>query len=347
LELSLLQRTGEVTIPYPTISVVIPLYNEEAVVPELIRRICTLLDRLPAGPHTALFVDDGSTDGTLQYLESAARADSRLQVVVLSRNFGHQAALTAALDYVKADVIVVMDGDLQDSPEVIPEFIAKYLEGYDVVFAQRRNRQESWSLRAAYFLFYRLLSRLSDVPLPIDAGDFGLMSLRVVEQLRKMPEHHRYLRGLRSWVGFRQVSMPVDRPARHTGTTKYGFWRLLKLASDGIFAFSIVPIRAAALFGAAAIVASSLFTSYAVYARLFLNRSPRGFTALTVLIVFLSGVLLLFLGIIGEYVGRVYEEVKGRPLYVVERLIQCERPPHTFNHGEKRAPLHSQTRSGE
>jgi dolichol-phosphate mannosyltransferase len=184
-------------------------------------------------------------------------------------------------------------------------------------------------LRACYFLFYRLMARLSDTRLPLDAGDFGLVSRRVVEHLRKMPEHHRYLRGLRSWVGFKQTGIPVERDERRSGQSKYGVMRLLKLASDGIFAFSIVPIRAAALFGLLTIAASLLFTLYALYAKIFLQRSPQGFTALTVLVVFLSGVLLLFLGIIGEYVGRVYEEVKARPLYIVERLIHFERelPP--------------------
>jgi polyisoprenyl-phosphate glycosyltransferase len=322
---------------YPAVCLAIPLHNEEAVAPELVRRVRDLLDGLPGGCHSALFVDDGSTDGTLRYLEAAAREDARLHVVVLSRNFGHQAALTAALDYVNGDVVVVMDGDLQDSPEVIPQFVDKYLEGYDVVYAQRCKRKEPWPLRACYFLFYRLLARLSDVHLPLDAGDFGLMSRRVVEQLRRLPEHHRYLRGLRSWVGFRQTGISVERSERRAGVSKYGILRLLKLASDGIFAFSIVPIRAAALLGAATIAASAVFTFYAIYARIFLNRSPRGFTALTILIVFLSGILLLFLGIIGEYVGRVYEEVKGRPIYVVSRLIGGDRAPGEHDMSEQLA----------
>jgi len=321
--------------PYPTVCLAIPLHNEAAVVPELVRQVRGLLDRLPAGPHAALFVDDGSTDETLRYLEPAVQEDVRLQVVALSRNFGHQAALTAALDHADGDVIIVMDGDLQDSPEEAPRFIEKYLEGYDVVYAQRCSRKEPWPLRACYFLFYRLLSRLSDVDLPLDAGDFGLMSRRVVEQLRRMPEHHRYLRGLRSWVGFRQTGIEVERSERHAGVSKYNLLRLLKLASDGIFAFSIVPIRAAALLGAATIAGSTLFTLYALYSRMFLDRSPRGFTALTVLLVFLSGVLLLFLGIIGEYVGRVYEEVKGRPNYVVSRLIRCERAPRDADYSDR------------
>lgn len=306
---------------FPRVSLAIPVHNEEAVVPELLRRVRAVLDHLPGQLHTAVFVDDGSADRTLEYLERAAQEDSRVFVVALSRNFGHQAALTAALDHVDGDVVVVMDGDLQDPPEAVPRFVEKYLEGYDVVYAQRQNRKESLPLRACYFIFYRLLASLSDIRLPLDAGDFGLMSRRVVEHLRKMPEHHRYLRGLRSWVGFRQIGMPVERSERHAGKSKYSGLRLLKLASDGIFAFSIVPIRAAALFGAVTIFASLLFVVYSIYAKIVLHHSPQGFTALIVVVSFLSGVLLLFLGIIGEYVGRVYEEVKARPLYVVGRLI--------------------------
>ncbi len=309
----------------PRVSLAIPVHNEQAVVPELLRRVRAVLDCLPGGPHGAVFVDDGSADQTLELLERAAQDDGRIFVVALSRNFGHQAALTAALDYVDGDVTVVMDGDLQDPPEAVPQFVEKYLEGYDVVYAQRQNRKEPALLRACYFVFYRLLAQLSDIRLPLDAGDFGLMSRRVVEHLRKMPEHHRYLRGLRSWVGFRQIGLAVERSERHAGTSKYSALRLLKLASDGIFAFSIVPIRAAALLGTATIVVSFLFTMYSLYAKIVLNQSPKGFTALIIAFTFLSGVLLLFLGIIGEYVGRVYEEVKGRPIYIVGRLIHYGR----------------------
>jgi polyisoprenyl-phosphate glycosyltransferase len=300
------------------LSVAIPIHNEETVLPELLRRTRGMLDQIPGGPHELLFVDDGSTDGTLGILQEAAREDARIIVVSLSRNFGHQAAATAALDHVTGDATVVMDGDLQDAPEAIPQFTARYFEGYDVVYALRTNRKEAWPLRVCYFVFYRIMARLSSIQLPLDAGDFGLMSRRVVEQLRRMPEHHRYLRGMRSWVGFRQTGIPVERAERHSGSSKYGMLRLLKLASDGIFAFSIVPIRAAALLGTASIAVSALFALYAIFAKLVLHQSPKGFTALLLLVTFLSGVLLFFLGVIGEYVGRVYEESKGRPLYIVE-----------------------------
>jgi glycosyltransferase involved in cell wall biosynthesis len=303
------------------VSIAVPIHNEMSVLPELLSRTLSVLDSISGGPHELLFVDDGSTDETLSILEEAAKHDSRILGISFSRNFGHQAALTAALNHATGDVIVLMDGDLQDVPEVIPQFIDKFREGYDVVYAQRVRRKEAWPLRISYFAFYRLMALFSDVNLPLDAGDFALMSRRVVDHLQRMPEHHRYLRGLRSWVGFRQIGIPVERSERHSGRSKYGILRLLKLASDGIFAFSIVPIRAAALLGLAAILLSSLFALYAIMAKIFFYQSPKGFTALLLLITFLSGVLLFFLGVIGEYVGRIYEETKGRPIYIIERLL--------------------------
>ena len=303
------------------LSVAVPVRNEESVIPELLRRTGAVLDGIAGGPHQILIVDDGSSDRTLEILEEAAQADTRLMVISLSRNFGHQAALTAALDYVSGDAVVLMDGDLQDPPESIPLFIERYEHGYDVVYATRAARKEGWWLRSCYFLFYRLQAMLSETRLPLDAGDFGLMSRRVVEQLRCMPEQHRYLRGLRSWVGFRQLGIPVERSERYSGRSKYGMLRLLKLASDGIFAFSIVPLRAAALLGTVAITLALLYAVYSLFAKIFLSTTPKGFTALVYLITFLCGILLLFLGIIGEYVGRIYEEIKARPLYVVSKII--------------------------
>ena len=308
------------------LSVAIPIHNEESVLPELLTRLMGVLDKVQGGPHELLFVDDGSTDGTLALLEEAAQRDSRIMALSLSRNFGHQAALTAALDHVTGDATVLMDGDLQDEPESIPRLLEKFFEGYDVVYAQRTRRKEAWPLRLSYYVFYRLMARLSDMKLPLDAGDFALMSRRVVEHLQRLQEHHRYLRGLRSWVGFRQIGIPVERSQRHSGRSKYSVFRLLKLASDGIFAFSIVPIRAAAILGAISIGLSGLFAVYTIFAKLFLNQTPKGFTALLLLITFLSGILLFFLGVIGEYVGRIYEESKGRPIYIIGRLIGGERP---------------------
>ncbi|MGA8439163.1 MAG: glycosyltransferase family 2 protein [Candidatus Sulfotelmatobacter sp.] len=304
----------------PSVSVAIPVYNEEAVLPELLRRTRGVLDELPGGPHQLVLVDDGSSDHTWELLQAATEKDSRLTAVALSRNFGHQTALGAALDYVSGDVTILMDGDLQDPPEAIPVLVDAYKQGYDVVYVLRVNRKESWWLRICYHLFYRLLAVLSSIQLPLDAGDFGLMSRRVVAQIKGMPEHHRYLRGMRTWVGFRQIGIPIERAARREGHSKYSPVRLLTLAADGIFAFSIVPLRAAAIFGAMATGLSALFSLYSLYAKLWLH-SPQGFTALILVITFLSGVNLFFLGIIGEYVGRVYEEAKRRPHYVVSKVV--------------------------
>jgi dolichol-phosphate mannosyltransferase len=303
------------------VSLAIPVFNEEAVVPELLRRTTAVLDSIPGGPHEIVLVDDGSSDRTLELLEQAAEKDARVVVVSLSRNFGHQTALAAALDQVSGDVSVLLDGDLQDPPEAVPTLLDWYQQGYDVVYVQRLNRKESWWLRACYYIFYRLLAALSSVQLPLDAGDFGLMSRRVVEEIRRMPEQHRYLRGLRTWVGFRQIGISMERSARHAGRTKYSPLKLLKLASDGIFAFSIVPLRAAAALGAGAIVLSLPFALYSLYAKFWMH-SPQGFTALILATIFFSGVNLFFLGIIGEYVGRVYEEAKGRPHYVVLKIVR-------------------------
>ena len=304
------------------LSIAVPLHNEEAVLPELLMRLRNALVAIPEGPHEIVFVDDGSSDRTLQILEQASAQDEQIIVVSLSRNFGHQAALTAALDYTSGDAVVVMDGDLQDAPEAIASFVDKFREGYDVVYAKRVQRKESWWLRGSYYLFYRLLARSSEVLLPVDAGDFGLMSARIVNQLRQMREHHRYLRGLRAWAGFRQIGIDVPRQRRHAGKSSYSIVRLVRLGTDGLFAFSTTPIRAAALLGALAVTFCCAYALYAAIARLLLHQVPSGFTALTFLIVLAFGVNLLFLGIIGEYVGRVYEEIKSRPLYIVSTVIR-------------------------
>jgi dolichol-phosphate mannosyltransferase len=298
------------------------VHNEEQVLPELLQRLTAVLDALPGGPHEMVFVDDGSRDGSLPILEAASGHDARVVVVSLSRNFGHQAALSAALDQVTGDATLIMDGDLQDRPEEIPRLVAKLEEGFDVVYAQRVRRKEGTLLRTAYFLFYRLITSLSELRLPLDAGDFSIMSRRVVAEIRSAPEHNRYLRGLRTWVGFRQVGLEVERAERFAGKSKYSFGALVRLGFDGIFAFSTAPLRAAAVLGAIGMVLSGLFALYAIYARLVLHRSPQGFTAIIVVVTFLAGVNLFFLGIIGEYLGRVYEEAKARPLYVVGRLIR-------------------------
>lgn len=306
------------------LSVAIPVFNEETVLDELYRRTTAVLQALDGWDYEIVFVDDGSTDASREWLESMALADPRVTAVTLSRNFGHQAALTAALDQVRGDAVVMMDADLQDEPEVIPQLLAEFDLGFDVVYAIRRQRQEGWLLRTGYALFYRVITSLADIDLPRGAGDFAVISRRVVEQMRRSGERHRYLRGLRTWVGFRQTGVDVSRAARHSGKSKYGPRKLLQLACDGIFSFSVVPLRAATVLGAVTIGGSLIFAAYALLAKLLLHQSPVGFTALILAITFLAGVQLLFLGVIGEYVGRIYQEIKQRPHYVVDRVWQAD-----------------------
>jgi dolichol-phosphate mannosyltransferase len=303
------------------LSVGIPVFNEEEVLPDLLARLLSVLDGIEGGPHEVIFVDDGSSDGSRRLLEEASAGDSRIRIVVLSRNFGHQAALGAALDYATGDAVVLMDADLQDQPEVIHDFIARHRAGADVVFARRHTREEAWLLRLSYQAFYRIISALSDTKLPLDTGDFALLGRPVVDALRRLPEHERYLRGLRAWVGFTQVGIDVNRHARVAGKPKYTTWKLIKLAVDGVCSFSIVPLRAATVTGLVAIAGSIAFSMYAVYVRVAVGQVPAGFTASLVIMTFLSGVQLLFLGVIGEYLGRVYGEAKGRPPYVVARVM--------------------------
>jgi glycosyltransferase involved in cell wall biosynthesis len=306
----------------PRISVAIPVYNEEAVLPELLRRVRAVLDALPGGPHEIVIANDGSTDGTRHLLEAETARDRRLVVVSLSRNFGHQQAFSAALDHTTGDVVVMMDGDLQDVPEAIPQFLAEYAKGYEVVYAVRAKRKEPLVLRVCYVLFYRVAASLADVALPVGSGDFSLVSRRVVAHMRASEERHRYLRGLRTWIGFKQIGIEIERAERGAGNPKYSWRGLSRLALDGIFAFSVVPIRLATVVGAIAIALTSAYSAYALVGKLLFDWSPQGFTALFLGMAFVSGVQLLFLGIIGEYVGRIYDEVKRRPLYIVDRVVR-------------------------
>ena len=303
------------------LSVGIPVHNEQEVIPELLSRLTKVLDALPGGPHEIVFVDDGSWDSSRSLLTEAARRDPRIRLIVLSRNFGHQAALGAALDHVTGDAVVLMDADLQDEPEIIPELAKHHQAGADVVYVRRATREESWILRASYRIFYRIIASLSEVHLPRDAGDFALLGAPVIEAMRQLPEQQRYLRGLRAWVGFEQVAVDVRRAARFAGKPKYTAWKLIKLALDGICSFSVAPLRAAAGAGLLAIAATGLFALYAVYVRLASGAVPEGFTASLLVMTFLAVVQLFFLGVIGEYLGRVYGEAKRRPAYVIARIV--------------------------
>ena len=303
------------------VTIAIPIHDEEAVIPALLQRVRAVLDGTPGGPHELLLVDDGSRDGSLRLLEAAARDDARIRVVVLSRNFGHQAAVSAAFDHALGDVMLVMDGDLQDPPEALPVLLARLDEGFDVVYVLRTRRKESLALRMSYHVAYRMIAWLSKLALPVDAGDFALLSRRAVDAVRELPERQRYLRGLRSWVGFRQTGVAIERESRAAGESKYSVRRLVGLALDGAFAFSTAPLRFIGVIGGLVLALATVFSGYAVYARLVLGRSPQGFTALTVLLTLLGGMILVSLWIIGEYVGRIYEEVKRRPIYLVDRIV--------------------------
>jgi len=311
--------------PPPRVSLAIPVYNEREILPQLLLRVRRVLDALPGGPHEVVLVDDGSRDGTREMLVAAAADDPRIVAVLLSRNFGHQVAITAAMDYVSGDVVVIMDGDLQDPPESVPQLLAKHAQGFDVVYVQRGSRQEAWYLKWCYAAFYRLLASMSELHLPLDSGDFALLSRRVVDAMRAAPERQRYLRGLRAWVGFKQTGLVIDRAARAGGESKYTPVKLFKLAANGIFAFSIVPLRAAVVLGAMAIAASLLYLVYALVTRFLYPNTPPGFTTLIIAIIFFAGVQMMLLGVVGEYVGRIYEEVKGRPHYVIEKVVQAKR----------------------
>lgn len=307
------------------LSLVIPAFNEEDNLPHLYQRIRETLESREI-PFRLLFVNDGSMDRTLARLRSLAAQDSRVRALSLSRNFGHQVSISAGLAHVDGDAVVVMDADLQDPPEVIPDLLHRWQEGFDVVYAVRRKRKEGPLKRGAYSLFYRILRKISSVNIPLDAGDFSLMDARVVSLLRTFPERNRFLRGLRSWVGFRQTEVIYERMAREAGMPKYRTRHLLKLALDGFFSFSTVPLQLATYLGFLAAALGFLYLAYALATR-FIYGNPAGWTSLAAIVLFLGGTQLVLLGILGGYVGRVYEEVKQRPLYVLEERVGFPEEP--------------------
>jgi glycosyltransferase involved in cell wall biosynthesis len=306
-----------------TLSIVIPLYNEAGNIDELLRRVTAVVRTLPEPPlaYEIICVDDGSRDATREKLVAAARIDPRLRVISLSRNFGHQIAATAGLDAARGDAVVLMDGDLQDPPELIAEFLERYRAGYDVVYATRRRRSgESRFKILTAALFYRVVRRLTNVSIPVDTGDFRLMSRRVVDALRETRERHRFIRGLVSWVGFHQTGVEYDRDPRFSGETKYPFSKMLKFAIDGITAFSEIPLRFASYLG---FITSSFAFLYAVVILIlkFLHFNEPGYTSTILTVLFLGGVQLIGIGILGEYVGRIYDEIKARPLYLIAENV--------------------------
>lgn len=331
------------------LSLVIPLFNEEEVFPELIRRLRGVLDTLPFEAEVVL-VDDGSRDGTPDLVGRQCREDSRFKGIVLSRNFGHQLALTAGLQHASGNAVAVLDGDLQDPPEVLLDFYHKLKEGYDVVYAVRQKRKEHLFKRAAYAGFYRLLRRLSTIPIPLDSGDFCMMTGRVVRLMNSFPERRRFVRGLRSWIGFRQVGVPYERDARNLGHSKYTLRKLMALALDGIFTFSEKPLRWASYTGGVVSFLSFAWAVRTVIWRLFTDENLPGFATVAAGMFFLGGVQLLSIGILGEYIGRIHNEVKGRPLYIVDRLFgltaSCGTQPRDFASTDSATEDSARTRTG-
>ena len=305
----------------PKYSLVITVYNEEKTLPELYRRISELMDRLDDQAELIL-VNDGSKDRSLQLLRDLHERDPRVCYLSLARNFGHQIAVTAGLNYVRGEVIVILDADLQDPPELIPDMVEKWRQGYHVVYAKRTQRQkESWFKRFTAYVFYRLLKQLADVDIPTDTGDFCLMDRQVVDVLNSMPERDRYIRGMRSWIGFQQTAVYFERHPRFAGEVKYTFSKSLSLAINGLVSFSKVPLRISTYVGLLAAVAAIFMGLLVIYWRIFVPQSPlTGFTIILVAIFFLGAVQLVSIGILGEYIGRIYEEVKGRPLYTLSEV---------------------------
>lgn len=305
--------------PDPRVTVAVPLHNEEESVAELLTRVSGVLSDLPGEGHEILCIDDGSTDKTLDLLLAARAIHPMLQVISLSRNFGHQAALSAAFEHARGDVVMAIDGDLQDDPRMLPQFIEEYKTGADVVYARRRSRPDGPIKRLTYSLHYRLMAAISETPVQVDSGDFALLSRRAVDLIVSLPERQRYLRGLRSWIGLRQVGVDVDRHERFAGNSKYSTRALIALAFEGLFAFSRLPLRMATFLGLLMVSGGALYGVYVLISRI-TGAPPQGFATLALLQIGLSGTLLLVLGVIGEYVGRIYEEVKRRPVYVVDRI---------------------------
>jgi glycosyltransferase involved in cell wall biosynthesis len=307
--------------PEPFVSLVIPVFNEEEVLPLLLSRLEAIGQELPGG-FEAVFVDDGSRDGSARILAEANGRDPRVKLVQLSRNFGQAAAMTAGLDHVRGEVVVLMDADLQDPPELVPRMVRLYREGFEVVHARRASRRtETWFKRWTAWLFYRLMGFATAGGLRADVGEFRLMSREVTEALGSLREQHRLLRGLVAWVGFRQTTLDFERPGRAAGLTKFPVRRMLELSLDAITSFSAAPLRLATLLGLIGLAVGLGYAAYAVWIGYIRGLGVPGWTSLVILNIFFSGVVLICLGLIGEYVGRIFEEVKGRPLYVVRRRL--------------------------
>lgn len=311
----------------PVLSLVLPIFNEEAVIPELLKRLEQF--RAAVGVDTeVVFVDDGSKDQSLALLEEAAKTVPSYKVHSFVRNFGHQAAITAGVDQAEGQAVVVLDADLQDPPEVVLEMMEKWREGFDVVYARRRKREGETGFKLfTAKMFYRVFAALIPIKVPLDTGDFRLMSRRVVLVLRELRECHRFVRGMVAWVGFKQTEVVYDRPARFAGETKYPLRKMIRFAIDGITSFSIVPLRLATYLGLFIAFLSFCLGIWAVYIKLFNSQAVPGWATTFVMVAMLSSVQLVMIGILGEYIGRIYEQVKQRPLYIIRKPDEDARNP--------------------
>ncbi len=310
----------------PTFSIIAPIFNEIENLPNLYRRVREVMDSTGEAWELIL-IDDGSRDGSTDAIRNLAAQDERIRPVIFARNFGHQIAVTAGLDYSRGQAVVIIDADLQDPPEVILDLIAKWREGYEVVYAVRAEREgESWFKLFTASLFYRVIYRITDVKIPLDTGDFRLMDRKVVKVMNSMREHHRFLRGMSAWVGFKQVGVNYRRAARTAGETKYPFKKMLRLALTAITGFSYVPLQLATILGFVAAGLSLLVIPAVIIARAAGSQAFYGQASTLLAVLFLGGVQLISLGILGEYIGRIYDEVKGRPLYVVAQAPQDKTP---------------------
>lgn len=304
------------------ISIIVPLYNEEAVFEQLIQRLADVIDKTQFSCEVIL-VNDGSSDKTENLIESICNNDKRFTGILLSRNHGHQLAVSAGLANVRGKKgAMIIDGDLQDPPELLNEFYTLLTGGYDVIYAIRKNRKESFLKKLTYSAYYRLQKKISNFNIPIDSGDFSMLSRRVVDNMNAMPEQSRYLRGMRSWVGFKQIGFEYDRDERQAGETKYSWSKLFELAFNGIFNFSDFPVKIITRLGFFTVFFSLLYFAYNIYRRIYYDDVPQGFTATILAIILFSGVQLISLGLIGEYVLRIYNQVRNRPLFVIDKIIQ-------------------------
>jgi dolichol-phosphate mannosyltransferase len=314
------------TPPRPEYSLVVPVYDEAETIPELVRRLGDLVGKLD-GDAEVILVDDGSSDGSYELMRAAREADPRFKLIRLSRNFGHQVAVTAGLDVAAGNAVIVMDADLQDPPEVALELAARWRDGYEVVYAVREGREGDTAFkRATASLFYRVFRRISDVDVPLDVGDFRLVDRRALDAFRSMRESNRYVRGMFSWIGYRQIGVPFRREERYAGETKYPLRKMLKFASDGVVSFSAYPLRLALKLGFAVSALSFVLGVVFLLSKFIGFYSVPGLASIAVFVAFMGGIQLLLIGIMGEYVARIHDEVKGRPLYLVSDTQGLEPP---------------------